>query len=461
MQSAAVREVLPQRGRGGRAPRLLRALLGSNPRAGLDFAAWPPSRRPPPSPTSAWPPRRPPRGLAATSSAVKDAALLAMAAALEARTPEILEANARDLEAGREGGLSSALMDRLALDERRGGRDGRRRARDRRAARPGRRGDRRLPAAQRARRAQGARAARRRRRRLRGAAERHDRRRRAGAEVGQRRGAARLLVGGALQRGARAGRGRGRRGGRAARRLAVARGRRRARGAGRAGRPGGRGRPDHPARRRGPEEGAERRREGARDLRRLGQLPRVRRRDRRPRARARRSSLNAKTQRPGVCNAAETLLVHGAVAPEFLPRVLRRCGGRRRAPRRRGGRGRSTAVGHAGDRGGLGGGVPRARARGQGRRLRRGGDRARQPLRLGPLGGDRHRAAPQRAGVPARRRRGLRVRQRLDALHRRRRVRDGRRDRQLDPEAARPRADRRARAVHVQVPGRGRRPDPP
>ena len=30
--------------------------------------------------------------------------------------------------------------------------------------------------------------------------------------------------------------------------------------------------------------------------------------------------LNAKTQRPGVCNAAETLLVHGGVAHEFLPR---------------------------------------------------------------------------------------------------------------------------------------------
>jgi glutamate-5-semialdehyde dehydrogenase len=27
-------------------------------------------------------------------------------------------------------------------------------------------------------------------------------------------------------------------------------------------------------------------------------------------------------QRPGVCNAAETLLVHSAVAPSFLPRVL-------------------------------------------------------------------------------------------------------------------------------------------
>src|SRR5690606_36333362 len=32
--------------------------------------------------------------------------------------------------------------------------------------------------------------------------------------------------------------------------------------------------------------------------------------------------LNAKTQRPSVCNAAETLLVHKDVAAEFLPAVL-------------------------------------------------------------------------------------------------------------------------------------------
>jgi glutamate-5-semialdehyde dehydrogenase len=54
--------------------------------------------------------------LARASSGVKDRALHAIAAALEARTPEILEANARDLAAGREAGLTSALMDRLALD---------------------------------------------------------------------------------------------------------------------------------------------------------------------------------------------------------------------------------------------------------------------------------------------------------------------------------------------------------
>jgi len=57
------------------------------------------------------------RRLAAASTATKDAALHAMADALAARTPEILEANARDLEAGRESGLSAALLDRLALDE--------------------------------------------------------------------------------------------------------------------------------------------------------------------------------------------------------------------------------------------------------------------------------------------------------------------------------------------------------
>ena len=33
--------------------------------------------------------------------------------------------------------------------------------------------------------------------------------------------------------------------------------------------------------------------------------------------------VNAKTQRPGVCNAAESLLVHEAVAAEFLPRAAR------------------------------------------------------------------------------------------------------------------------------------------
>jgi glutamate-5-semialdehyde dehydrogenase len=36
--------------------------------------------------------------------------------------------------------------------------------------------------------------------------------------------------------------------------------------------------------------------------------------------------LNAKTQRPGVCNAAETLLIHADTAAEFIPRILRALG---------------------------------------------------------------------------------------------------------------------------------------
>jgi glutamate-5-semialdehyde dehydrogenase len=56
------------------------------------------------------------RALAALDSDTKNAALHAIATALEERTPEILDANERDMEAGRESGLSSALLDRLALD---------------------------------------------------------------------------------------------------------------------------------------------------------------------------------------------------------------------------------------------------------------------------------------------------------------------------------------------------------
>jgi glutamate-5-semialdehyde dehydrogenase len=61
--------------------------------------------------------RRAARRLAAVDRGTKDAALHAIADALGARAPEILEANARDVEAGRESGLSDALLDRLGLDE--------------------------------------------------------------------------------------------------------------------------------------------------------------------------------------------------------------------------------------------------------------------------------------------------------------------------------------------------------
>ncbi|HKK02669.1 MAG TPA: gamma-glutamyl-phosphate reductase, partial [Gammaproteobacteria bacterium] len=57
------------------------------------------------------------RALAQAPAGARDAALAAAAALLRARTPQILEANREDLGAARARGLSSALLDRLALDE--------------------------------------------------------------------------------------------------------------------------------------------------------------------------------------------------------------------------------------------------------------------------------------------------------------------------------------------------------
>src|SRR5256714_13960462 len=60
--------------------------------------------------------KRASRVLAQLDRGTKDAALGAIADALLARTDEILDANARDMESGRETGLTAALLDRLALD---------------------------------------------------------------------------------------------------------------------------------------------------------------------------------------------------------------------------------------------------------------------------------------------------------------------------------------------------------
>jgi len=61
--------------------------------------------------------KRASRALARLDTDTRNGALEAIAAALEARTAEVLEANERDMEAGRAGGLDAALLDRLELDE--------------------------------------------------------------------------------------------------------------------------------------------------------------------------------------------------------------------------------------------------------------------------------------------------------------------------------------------------------
>jgi glutamate-5-semialdehyde dehydrogenase len=57
------------------------------------------------------------RALAAMPSAARAAALHGAADALRAAAPAVLEANAKDLDAGKANGLSGAMLDRLALDD--------------------------------------------------------------------------------------------------------------------------------------------------------------------------------------------------------------------------------------------------------------------------------------------------------------------------------------------------------
>ena len=118
---------------------------------------------------------------------------------------------------------------------------------------------------------------------------------------------------------------------------------------------------------------------------------------------AQRIAYNAKVQRPGVCNAAETLLVHADIAPAVLPGLLDklreagvelRVDARTRALAGPGGDGLGER-----DRRGLGHGVPRPEDGGQGGGQPRGGDRPREPPRHRALRGDRdrRRRAPREA----------------------------------------------------------------
>ena len=161
--------------------------------------------------------------------------------------------------------------------------------------------------------------------------------------------------------------------------------------------------------------------------------------------------LNAKTQRPSVCNAAESLLVHRAVADGFLPRVagaLQKAG--------------VELVGDEASRR-LVPGMGEATDDDFGREFLtlkmsvavvgrpRGGRHPHQPVRHRPYRGHRHRGHRRRPPLRRGGRRRHRHGQRLHPLHRRRGVRLRRRDRHLDPEAPRPGSDGAAGAHHLQV----------
>ena len=115
--------------------------------------------------------------------------------------------------------------------------------------------------------------------------------------------------------------------------------------------------------------------------------------------------VNAKTQRPGVCNAAESLLVHEAVAGEFLPRAAPGPGRRRAASATTRARAILPAMARR-HRGRLRHRVPGPDHVGGGGRRPRRRHRPHRPVRLGPLRGHRdQRPARRRALLPRGRRR--------------------------------------------------------
>ena len=179
---------------------------------------------------------------------------------------------------------------------------------------------------------------------------------------------------------------------------------------------------------------------------------------------AQRVAFNAKVQRPGVCNASETLLVHAEAAPAVLPGLLKQLQDAGVELRIDGG--------HASIAGSLGDTLGEATEEDWateylGMTMAVGVvdslDEAIEHVnRYGTGHSEAIVTGDERAGerFHGGGRRGLRLRQRLDTIHRRRRVRHGRRDGQLDAEAARAWPDRPARADDVQVRRPRHRADP-
>ena len=156
--------------------------------------------------------------------------------------------------------------------------------------------------------------------------------------------------------------------------------------------------------------------------------------------------VNSKAQRPSVCNAAETVLVHAGIADAFLPRALEALADAGVTVHGDAAWQKASADVVRGHRGGLGHRVPLVRHRRRRRALPGRGRAAHPRVDLGSYGGDRHPRHRRRAPLHLARRFDGRDGERLHPLHGRRPVRIRCGDRHLDAETARARADGPARS---------------
>ena len=160
--------------------------------------------------------------------------------------------------------------------------------------------------------------------------------------------------------------------------------------------------------------------------------------------------LNAKTQRPSVCNAVETLLVHADVAGSFLPKALRALvaagvvvhGDARVNAVRTGGAGRGVRLRH---------GVPLHGPRRLDRRLPGRRAASHPALQHRAQRDDRHRLSERSPAVLCGGGRGSCAGERVQPLRGRWRIRLRCGDRHLDPEAPCSRADGPAGDDHHEV----------
>ena len=174
---------------------------------------------------------------------------------------------------------------------------------------------------------------------------------------------------------------------------------------------------------------------------------------------AERLTVNSKCQRLGVCNAAESLLVHADAAAALLPRIGKALiEQRHRDPRRRP-HDRASARGQAGHGAGLLHRVSRPGDLREGGGVAGRGDPPHQSLQLAAHRDDRHPRSGSGPAVRRPRRQLGRDDQRQHAVQRRRRIRPGGGNRHQHRQIPRPRPLRTERIDQLQVCCLRQRPD--